>query len=227
MQLVTAAFTALDDDPAPDRYAGYGQWGPWINGGGWLHVNGVKTDILLREIDRVDEVIRACAAGQPQIHYQPGHPHGFCTAIYAGEVRYSRAFHDPDGVLDQLRALTDPYPQPLARALITRFGWEAGFALDNAAAAARRGDLTHVSGCAYRSVCCLAQVLFARAGRYLVNEKGAVIEAATFASTPAGFREAVEQALSVLSTRPDDLLAGLAQLHGVHAEVMAGAQNSN
>jgi hypothetical protein len=34
-------------------------------------------------------VVEACA-GRPEIHYQPGHPHGFSTAIYAGEVRAAR-----------------------------------------------------------------------------------------------------------------------------------------
>ena len=223
IEQLAAALARIDDNGSTDGYAGYGEWGPWINGGGWLHVNGVKTDILLREVDQVSAVVRACAAGQPEIHYQPGHPHGFCTAIYAGELRHNIAFHDPDEVLAALRALTDPYPEPLAAALIVRFGWEAGFALDTAGTAARRGDVAYVSGCAYRAVACLTQVLYASARRYLLNEKGSIAEAATFATTPAEFRSGVETALAALSARPDDLVTALTTLREIRAEVMASA----
>lgn len=216
-----AAFARVDDS-GDGGCTGYGEWGPWINGGGWLVVDGVKTDVLLREVDRVRAVVEACAAGRPEIHYQVGHPHGFCTAIYAGELRHNVPFHDPQGVLAELRALTDPYPEPLAAALVDRFGWEAGFALDTAATAARRGDVAYVAGCAYRAVACLTQVLFAAAGRYLLNEKGAVAEAAGFPTTPAGFRSGVEAALGTLSTAPDELTRALELLRGLRAEVMAG-----
>ncbi|MDG4818983.1 nucleotidyltransferase domain-containing protein [Micromonospora sp. WMMD956] len=219
---LSAAFARIDDS-GDAGCTGYGEWGPWINGGGWLVVDGVKTDVLLREVDRVRAVVRACAAGRPEIHYQPGHPHGFCTVIYAGELHHNVAFHDPQGVLAQLRELTDPYPEPLAKALVGQFGWESQFALHTAVTAAGRGDVAYVTGCAYRAVACLTQVLFATAGRYLVNEKGAVAEAATFPTTPAGFRGGVEAALAALSADPGDLTRALRLLRDVREEVMAGA----
>ena len=181
----------------------YGEWGPWINGGIWALVDGVKVDVLLRDAHRVREVIEACAAGKPEIHYQVGHPHGFVTAIYAGEVARCVPLHDPHGLLADLRAMTDPYPEPLAEALVARFGWEVGFALDTAGSAARRGDAAYVTGCVYRAVACLTQVLFARERRYLTNEKEAVRLAGEFAP---GYPEAVESALRHL---PDDLPAAL------------------
>jgi hypothetical protein len=48
-----------------------------------------------------------------------------------------------------------------------------------------------VAGCAYRALCCIAQVLFAINGRYLINEKGALAEAAAFPVTIAGVETAV------------------------------------
>ncbi|MDU6673797.1 MAG: DNA polymerase subunit beta, partial [Bradyrhizobium sp.] len=39
-------------------------------------------------------------------------------------------------------------------------------------------------GCAYRALACLAQVLFAINARYLINEKAALAEAASFPLTP-------------------------------------------
>lgn len=174
----------------------YGEWGPWINGGVWAGVDGVKVDVLLRDARRVREVVLECAAGRPEIHHQVGHPHGFVTAIYAGEVAQCVPLHDPHGLLADLRALTDPYPEPLAEALISRFGWEVDFALDTAESAAGRGDTAYVTGCVYRAVACLTQVLFARERRYLTNEKGSVRLAGEFAP---GYPEAVERALGHLA----------------------------
>jgi hypothetical protein len=30
-----------------------GEWGPWVDGGGWLHVGGTAVDWLYRDLDRV------------------------------------------------------------------------------------------------------------------------------------------------------------------------------
>lgn len=79
--------------------------------------------------------------------------------------------------------------EALRDALIARFGWEVDFAIDNAEIEARRAERTHIAGCPYRALCCVAQVLFALNGRYLINEKGAVPEAATFPRTIEGLAE--------------------------------------
>src|SRR3954465_6577048 len=50
------AATELDDPGAPGGLAGYGEWGPWINGGAWLVVGGHKTDLLWRDIELFEEV---------------------------------------------------------------------------------------------------------------------------------------------------------------------------
>jgi hypothetical protein len=34
-----------------------GDWGPWINGGAWLTVEGKRVDLLYRELDKVRSVI--------------------------------------------------------------------------------------------------------------------------------------------------------------------------
>src|SRR5215813_10490232 len=41
-----------------------GEWGPWINGGAWLTVEGRRVDLLYRCIDKVRGVIDACCVGQ-------------------------------------------------------------------------------------------------------------------------------------------------------------------
>lgn len=101
--------------------------------------------------------------------YQPGHPHGFCSAIWMGEVALCRPIHDPRGMIAELKAMTSPYPEPLREALIRRFQWEILFSIENGEKAIARGEQTHVA-----ALCCIGQVLFARNRRYLINEKGAL-----------------------------------------------------
>src|SRR4051812_41936674 len=125
------------------------------------------------------------------MHYRPGHPHGFCSAIWAGEVALCRPLHDPKGAVAALKARALPYPAALADALIRHFQWEVLFAIENAELAARSGEQTHVAGCIYRALACVAQVLFALNARYLINEKGALEEAESFPLTLAGLSRRV------------------------------------
>jgi hypothetical protein len=57
------------------------------------------------------------------------------------------------------------------------------FSIENAEPAIAREEQTHIAGCAYRALACIGQVLFALNERYLVNEKGALREAAGFPLT--------------------------------------------
>jgi len=170
-----------------------GEWGPWINGGAWLTVAGTRVDLLYRELGKVRGVIEACRAGQVERVYQPGHPHAFVSAIYMGEVALARVLWDPEQVLAPLQRQCTPYPPALREALIRTFLWEAKFALENALHGRGQGDPAYVAGCAFRSVACLAQSLFALNGVYLLNEKGAT------------------QAVEKLTRRPDDFAARVTQ----------------
>lgn len=177
------AVRSLVDHPETAAITPIGEWGPWIVGGGWLRIASKKVDILYREIEAVDEVITDASAGRISMHYQPGHPHGFCSAHWMGEVALCQPLHDPDRAVAELKARTQPYPQALAEALMGKFLWEVGFSIENARLGAARGDATHVAGCAYRALCCAAQVLFALNARYLINEKAALEAAQGFPIT--------------------------------------------
>jgi hypothetical protein len=173
----------LVDHPDSAEVTRIGDWGPWIVGGAWMSIDGRKVDLLYRNLDEVGRIIDACRAGEITMQYQPGHPHGFCSAIWMGEVALGGPLHDPNGALAALKAKTSPYPRALGEALIKRFAWEPLFAIENAELAAVRGEQSHVAGCAYRALAATAQVLFAVNARYLINEKGALQEAATLPRT--------------------------------------------
>ncbi|RTE94122.1 nucleotidyltransferase domain-containing protein [Bradyrhizobium sp. LVM 105] len=188
-----AAAKEIADDPAAATVTPIGEWGPWIVGGAWLSVQGSKVDLLYRNADAVEAVTRACHGGLVTMDYQPGHPHGFCSAIWMGEIAYCQPLHDPQGIIARLKSIALPYPRPLREALIQRFQWEILFGIENAELAIARGDRTHIAGSLYRSLACIAQVLFALNERYLINEKGALHEAALLPLTLPHLVERIDE----------------------------------
>ena len=53
----------LDDEHRKDAITDPGDWGPWINGGGWLKIEGIAVDILFRDTRKVITVINDCIDG--------------------------------------------------------------------------------------------------------------------------------------------------------------------
>jgi hypothetical protein len=211
------AVRMLVDDPSAAKVTPIGAWGPWIVGGAWLSVDGRKVDLLYRNVDAVAEVIEACRSCEVTMHYQPGHPHGFCSAIWMGEIALCKVLHDPCGIIGALKAKTSPYPAQLGDALIRRFAWEVLFSIENGELAAVRDEHTHVAGSAYRALACIAQVLFALNGRYLINEKGALEEAATFPQTIPNLMGRTTQAWRLIG--PGDFRRAFAMLRAMEREL--------
>jgi hypothetical protein len=114
---------------------------------------------------------------------------------YAGFVHHNLALHDPPGALAARRAGTTPYPAALRGTIVRRFAWEAGFAVETAAAAAARGDVFHVRGCLFRSVACFVH------------------------SAPPGFAAEVDGVLGGLSSDPTALRAALERMAALTAAV--------
>jgi predicted nucleotidyltransferase len=195
----------LDDRHPPDAVTDLGEWGPWINGGGWLIIEGRRVDWLYRDLDLIECTVGECSAGRPSVYYQPGHPHGFHTHIYMGEIHYCRPLHDPDGALESLKNVTENYPPRLKRALIQNQLWEARFALDTCRKSAARGDAFYVAGCLFRCAACMVQAIFALNERYLINEKSSVEAADSLPLRPANFKETVDSVLARPGERPEEL----------------------
>lgn len=189
-----AAAKTVADNPSAAAVTPIGEWGPWIVGGAWLSVDGHKVDLLYRNTDAIEAVMDSCRAGIVTMDYQPGHPHGFCSAIWMGEIACCQPLHDPQSLIARLKSIALPYPKPLRDALIRRFRWEVLFGIENAELAVARGEQNHVAGCIYRSLACTAQVLFALNERYLINEKGALLEAAQLPLTLPHLAEQTREA---------------------------------
>lgn len=175
-----------------------GEWGPWINGGAWLNIGDQKVDFLYRDLGQVRTVTAQCRTGEISMNYQPGHPHGFCSAILLGEIALCVGLFDDNGAISELKACAWPFPDELQKALISRFHWEVSFSIQNARLAVHRGEQTHIAGCTYRALACVAQVIFALNRRYLTNEKGALDEASTLPLTITDARQKADRIWSEL-----------------------------
>jgi hypothetical protein len=207
----------LVDEPAAAQITEVGGWGPWIVGSGWLTIAGKKVDLLYRPIESVETVIRDCREGRINMDYQPGHPHGFCSAIWMGEVALCQPLSDPEGALAQLKAMTVPCPDGLREALIRRLQWEVQFSIENAQTAIPKGDKTYIAGCAFRSLACAAQVLFAVNRRYLINEKGALAAAAWLPLTVDNLAERAKTVWRAIGLRAFDV--ALTELGSIEREL--------
>ena len=53
IEALRALVAELDDRHAPE-VVGFGDWGPWINGGAWTRIRGTKVDLLYRDLGLVD-----------------------------------------------------------------------------------------------------------------------------------------------------------------------------
>jgi predicted nucleotidyltransferase len=216
------AAKGLDDDSDAARVTEVGGWGPWIVGGGWLTIAGKKVDLLYRPLESVERVISDCREGRVSMDYQPGHPHGFCSAIWMGEVALCRALSDSEGAIAALKAMTAPYPEALREALIRRFQWEILFSIENAQTALPKGDETYIAGCAFRSLACAAEVLFAFNRLYLVNEKGALVAAARLPLTVGNLAERARSVWQAIGLRAFD--AALSELGSIERELAGLAE---
>jgi hypothetical protein len=210
-----------DDRKESGLVTSIGGWGPWINGGGWLRVGGAAVDFLYRDTSKVESVVDSCIAGSIEVAYQPGHPFGFLSSIYAGEISICQAVWDPTGWVENNKRRLNEYPEALRRELVRRFGFEAGFCLLIAEKPVRRADVSYVAGCVFRAVSCLLVVLFALNREHWLNEKGALNLARQFPKVPLRFCKRVEAIWGSVVKNSEALAAALATVRELNDEVKA------
>jgi Nucleotidyltransferase domain len=185
-----------------------GEWGPWVDGGGWLTVDGSAVDWIYRDLDRVGQAWRDAEQGRYAFHVQAGHPLGVPDFAYAGELALGVLLADPTGEVGALQHRTRSYPPALAERLITGL-WEGDFLAGIARKAVSRRDSAYVAGCLFRLVGVCVHALHGAAGRWLINEKGAVAAAAALPGAPERFRERVDAAFAQVDGDPLHLTAAI------------------
>lgn len=167
-----------------------GGWGPWVDGGGWLTIDRAAVDWIYRDLDRVIKALADAERGAYAFHHQAGHPLGVPDFAYAGELALGVVLADRDGELTALQARARRFPPALGQALVDGL-WEADFLLGLARKGVPRSDVGYVAGCLFRLVGVCAHALHGAAGRWLINEKGAVAAASALPGAPERFEKRV------------------------------------
>ena len=165
---------SLDDEHRDNLITDPGEWGPWINGGGWLTIDGIAVDILFRSTRKVVTVIEDCIQGKITIDYQCGHPFGFVNSIYMGELAHCRILSSNNSLVSDQKKRLMTFPSDYRVAVIEKFLWECEFSMQCGRKAVGKGDILYASGSLFRCAISLLQVLYAINELYMLNEKGSL-----------------------------------------------------
>lgn len=213
--------TQLDDESRSDLVSDIGGWGPWVNAGAWMTVDGQAVDIIFRDIHRVAHEIQNGLNGKISSHYHAGHPHAFLNIMYMGELAVSQILFDEMNQLKKLKEKTQPYPKALKETIINHFIFEADFAYEHAKGSIHREDIYYVSGNYFRSVSSLNQILFALNEVYCLNEKKAVQRIESLAQKPSDYKKRVDCIFTKVSVDKNRLEQSLIELRALIDETTA------
>ncbi|KAF1085420.1 Nucleotidyltransferase domain protein [Sporotomaculum syntrophicum] len=215
----------IDDEHREGLITSLGAWGPWINGGGWLEVEGYLFDFVFRDVEKVSQVIDDCLRGKVEAHYHAGHPHAFVNVMYMGEIATGKILADPKNRIAELKAKTNTYPKAMQQAIIKYFMFEANYSLMYAADNVEKDDVTYVAGCCYRTIACLNQVIFAMNEEYCLNEKKAAAKINDFNIKPSNYQPKVDYAITLISADMDKTSMAIEILKELIAETEKLLQN--
>ncbi len=157
-------------DPGEVRrlgHSGYvselGEWGPIMNGGAWLTVDGTPIDVLFRDLDVVERWLAEAEAGRFEVLVQNGYIVGAPTYVPVGELAINRPL---SGELPR-----PEYPEPLATAAAERWRGRAGVSLMFAETHAAAADAVCCAGMLADAVLSAAHARLAERRQWALNEK--------------------------------------------------------
>jgi predicted nucleotidyltransferase len=215
---LAVAARELDDRHGEGLVTPIGAWGPGVNGGGWLLIDGNHVDFLYRDLNRVRKIIERCVVGDLDAMYQLGHPMGFQNQIYVGETHFCRPIFDRTGKLARLKAMVAEYPEQMRTALVRKHLFDSAFQLEIADKPAARADILYVTQCLATAAGFMTLVVYALNRRFYMNEKGAFLESAGFEIRPAQFHERVGEIIGAIGTGAG-LRASLDAMRAAHREL--------
>jgi predicted nucleotidyltransferase len=208
------------DDQGDPVIAGVGEWGPWVDGGCWLVIDGQRVDLLYRAEDKVEAVLSEAVAGRYESHFDQQPPFGYFGPTVLGEMSVVIPLVDPQGRLAELQAKTKVMPSALRQSVVQNCLWSIDFGL--AAFLPKyvaSGNVLAAAGCLTRFGHALVLAIFALNDRYLLNDKTALIEIGEFAVAPADFPARLESLLGTIGTTPAELGDAANELRRLFEEV--------
>ena len=155
-----------------------GSWGRLMNGGAWLQCDGLKVDVLLRDLDAVEHWARRTEEGEFEIDALLGYIAGVPTYLHSAELASCRPLrgHLPSA----------PFPVKLQASAPAKWRFCRSFSLDYARMHARRGDVVGTTAQAAKAVIEEAHAVACERGHWVCNEKR-LVEIAGLSSVQAVF----------------------------------------
>jgi hypothetical protein len=141
-----------------------GSWGRLMNGGAWLVIDGMKVDVLLRDLDAVEEWSERAAIGEFQIDGLLGYLAGAPTYLLLAERAVGKTLR---GQLPDIGA----FPPRLAEVAPGRWRFNRDFTLEHARMRARRGDVIGAVGQAAQAAIEEAHARLSARREWVLNEK--------------------------------------------------------
>lgn len=208
----------IDDDHRENLICREGEWGKWVNCGGWLKINGYPVDLILRDWRRVKKVIDDTDQGKYACHYHVGHPHAYVDVMYRGELAVSRVLYAKNQEFWEIKQHAQRYPNALKKSIIYSFLSEASFTCMQVEKNAERGDIYYLEGQVFRAISAMNQVLFALNGEWLLNEKKAVFRVMNLSRHPAEYARRVGKVFAAINDTP---ISSAQELKALYGEVSA------
>ena len=181
----------------PGYVSDLGEWGPIVNGGAWLTVDGIAIDVLFRDLGVVERWLDEAERGRFEVLLQNGYIVGAPTYVAVGELAINRPL---SGELPR-----PEYPEPLADAAVERWRGRASVSLMFARMHAGAADRVCCAGMLAGAVLCEAHARLAARGEWVLNEKRLVERAGLDEVQPLlGERgaEAVDAVAAALGVEP-------------------------
>ena len=191
------------------------EWGPWVNGGAWIHTRQGKVDVLYRNLDQVQHTIAEAQRGIVQHDYDQQPTHGFYNVIYLAETQICVPLFDPNRLIDQLKKQVRIYPIKLKHNIISGSLWSAEFTFMHARSFATQGDIYNTVGCLTRVASDLTQALFALNDRYFIRDKKVMDTIATFPKLPVGYSQNIKDILACPGSTAQELTQTVNRLEEV------------
>jgi hypothetical protein len=150
----------------PGQVTGPGGWGPVVNGGAWLTIEGERVDLCYRDLDEVVREIAEAEEGRFGIEHLPNYVAGIPTYIVVGELALCRVL---------VGDLPRPnFPDALARTAPLAWRQQGSMTLHTAEVHAKRGDVIAAVANMARATITEGQARLAEERQWVLNEKGII-----------------------------------------------------
>lgn len=146
-----------------------GEWGPVMNGGAWLTVEGRSVDLHYRDLDAIDRLLDETAAGSFEVHRIPFFVAGIPSYVPLAELALGKTLHGELPV--------PAFPEALSRTAAAWWRRQAELDFGYARAVALRGGAAINIGLLARVIIEEGHHRLCADSRWISNEKRLIMEA--------------------------------------------------